>query len=228
MPKRKAPKKTAESNPSRRRRLPADEARGRILAAAEHKLAEVGPEQLRLTDLAAELGITHQAILHHFGSREELVSAVLAQAIARINLRLAEAMTGRTALTTNAVLDMVAEHYGAEGRVRLLAWLVLSERALDVYAKSRTVRPLQPLVELVHARRQKAAPGRATDLAETMFLCELGAFALLGEALFGKLVRVAFGDADDAKAVRDFRRRFAQLLTDAAIGPTSRAPARSR
>ena len=110
----------------------------------------------------------------------------------------------------------------------MLAWLVLSERALDVYAKSRTVRPLQPLVELVHARRQKAAPGRATDLAETMFLCELGAFALLGEALFGKLVRVAFGDADDAKAVRDFRRRFAQLLTDAAIGPTSRAPARSR
>jgi len=87
MPQRKTPKKTPNSNSARRRRLPADQARGRILAAAERKLAELGPEQLRLTELAAELGITHQAILHHFGSREELVSAVLAQAIARINQR---------------------------------------------------------------------------------------------------------------------------------------------
>jgi len=69
--------------------LPADEARTRILTAAERKLAEVGPEQLRLTELAAELGISHQAILYHYGSREELVSAVLAHAIARINQRFA-------------------------------------------------------------------------------------------------------------------------------------------
>jgi len=126
---------------------------------------------------------------------------------------MAEAMTGRSAPTTNAVVDMVAEHYGAEGRVRMLAWLVLSERALEVYAKSRAVRPLEPLVELVHTRRKKAASGRAIDLAETLFLCELGAFALLGEALFGKLVRGAFGEADDAEAARDFRRRFARLLS---------------
>jgi TetR/AcrR family transcriptional regulator, repressor for neighboring sulfatase len=208
MPPRKTPK-----TPARRRRFPAEEARARILAAAERKLAEVGPEQLRLTDLAAELEISHQAILHHFGSREELVSAVLAQAIARINLRLADAMSSRGALGANGMLDMVANYYGAEGRARLLAWLMLSERGPELTAQAQAARPLQPLVELVHALRKKASAGRRIDLADSRFLCEVAAFTMLGEALFGNLVRVAFGHADDATASREFRQRFARLLT---------------
>ena len=36
------------------------------------------------------------------------------------------AMTGSGALAANALLDMIAEYYRAEGRVRTLAWLVLS------------------------------------------------------------------------------------------------------
>mgnify|MGYP003784140717 CR=1 FL=1 len=87
-----------KSSPSRRRRLPADEARASILAAAERKLGQVGPERLRLTELAAELGVSHPAILHHFGSREELVVAVLHQAIQRMNQRLTEAITGKLRL----------------------------------------------------------------------------------------------------------------------------------
>ena len=75
------PPKPREPNSARRRRFPAAQARARILAAAERKLAEVGPEQLRLTDLAAELGVSHQAILHHFGSREELVPRTIAGAL---------------------------------------------------------------------------------------------------------------------------------------------------
>src|SRR5687768_6389055 len=143
MPPRKTPK-----TPARRRRFPAEEARARILAAAERKLAEVGPEQLRLTELAAELGVSHQAILHHFGSREELVSAVLAHAVARVNERLADSMTGSSGLAANTLLDMIGEYYRAEGRVRTLAWLVLSERAPQVQAKTRAMRPLEPFIEL--------------------------------------------------------------------------------
>jgi AcrR family transcriptional regulator len=215
MPPQKTPKpKTPKPTSAPRRRFPADKARARILAAAETKLAEVGPEGLRLTELAAELGISHQAILHHFGSREELVSAVLAHAIARINQRLADAMTGRGALAPTSLLDMVAEYYGTEGRARVLAWLVLSERAPQLHAQAQTARPLQPLLELVHAQRKKAAAGRRVELADSRFLCQLAALALLGEALFGNLVRVAFGDAGDAAASRDFRHRFVRLLTE--------------
>ena len=215
MPPRKTPKpKTSKASSARRRRFSAEEARARILAAAERTLAEVGPEQLRLTELAAELGISHQAILHHFGSREELVSAVLAQAIARLNERLAGAMTGRSAPAASSVLDMVAEYYGAEGRARLLAWLVLSERAPQLHADAQAARPLQPLLELAHAQRKKAAAGRRVELADTRFLCQLAALALLGEALFGRLVRLAFGDSGDAAVSRDFRHRLARLLIE--------------
>lgn len=133
-----------------------------------------------------------------------LVSAVLAQAIARINGRLADAMTGNQAFATNTVVDMIADYYGAEGRARLLAWLVLSEKASQVHAATQAARPLEPLVALAHAQRKKAQPGRHIDLADTRFLCELAAFTRLGEALFGNLVRFAFGDRSDAANLRDF------------------------
>src|SRR4051794_25890272 len=111
-----------------RKRLRASDARERILQAAERKLAEVGPEGLRLTELAAELGISHPAILHHFAKREALVVAVVTRASSRFNERLIETITGNLQ-RRDAILDMIAEFYGAEGTARLLAWLVLSKRA---------------------------------------------------------------------------------------------------
>jgi AcrR family transcriptional regulator len=36
---------------------------------------------LRLQDIAADVGISHPAVLHHFGSREALVHAVIQRAI---------------------------------------------------------------------------------------------------------------------------------------------------
>ena len=124
---------------SARRRLPAEEARARILEAAERKLSEVGPEGLRLTDLAAALGISHPAILHHFGSREELIIAVITRATARLNARLTDAIESG-AHGHAALLEMIAEYYGAEGNARLIAWLVLSGR-------SPRARPLSPLLD---------------------------------------------------------------------------------
>ena len=64
-----------------RRRRTADAARREILEAAERRLAQSGPAGLRLQDVAADVGISHPAVLHHFGSREGLVHAVIQQAI---------------------------------------------------------------------------------------------------------------------------------------------------
>lgn len=197
---------------SARRRLPAEEARARILEAAERKLSEVGPEALRLTDLAAELGISHPAILHHFGSREELIIAVITRATARLNARLAEAIESG-AQGHGALLEMIAEYYGAEGNARLIAWLVLSGRSLRARPRGGE-RPLQRLIESAHAQRRQAHPGQHADYADTQFRSQLTALALLGEAIFGDVVRAASGAATGAEASRDFRRRLARLLAD--------------
>ena len=63
-----------------RTRRSAPEARRAILEAAEKRLREGGPEAVRLQDLARDLGVSHPAILHHFGSREKLIRAVMRDA----------------------------------------------------------------------------------------------------------------------------------------------------
>jgi AcrR family transcriptional regulator len=194
-----------------RRRLPAEAARARILEAAELKLAAVGPERLRLTELAAELGVSHPAILHHFGSREELVAAVVERATLRLNERLAQVMAGRDHL---AIFDMIAEFYSGEGNARLIAWLVLSGLTPKAKPRSATARPLQHLVKLAHAQRTRAHPERNIDYADTEFRAQLTSLALLGEAIFGDLIRYGCGSAQGPKAAREFRRRLAKLLLE--------------
>lgn len=211
--------RSASSRPSppaaRRKRLNAEEARERILAAAERRLAEVGPGGLRLTELAAELGVSHPAILHHFGSREELVVAVVTRATARLNARLVEAIAAPGSQGSHAILDMIAEFYGKEGNARLIGWLVLSGRApRGARARQAGPRPLLRMIELAHAQRMRANPERTIDFEDTKFRSQLTALALLGEAIFGDVIRFASGDPLGAEQSREFRRRLARLLAD--------------
>src|SRR5689334_19914867 len=76
-PMRGRPKKA----PDRRHRRTAEEARNEILDAAEKRLAELGPDGIRLQQIAADVGVSHPAILHHFQSREHLLREVVRRAI---------------------------------------------------------------------------------------------------------------------------------------------------
>jgi AcrR family transcriptional regulator len=218
MPERTTQAKERASATPPRRRLSAEDARERILAAAERKLTEVGPEGLRLTELAAELSISHPAILHHFGSREDLVRAVVARAMSRFNERLVEALQGGARVEAGrgreALLDMIADFYGSAGNARMIAWLVLSRRTARGRGRGEQARPLEHVIELAHARRRALHPERDLPLEDTRFRSQLAALALLGDAIFGDLVRHASGDASGAEASRVFRRRLAQLLAD--------------
>ncbi|MBV1885644.1 MAG: TetR family transcriptional regulator, partial [Parvibaculaceae bacterium] len=55
-----------KARPAKRIRRTAEEARRLILDAAEKRLAEQGPEGIRLQDIAKDIGVSHPAILHHF------------------------------------------------------------------------------------------------------------------------------------------------------------------
>src|SRR5258708_39165376 len=75
------PRKLAsETQPPRKRRT-AEEARVAILDAAERRLVASGPAAIRLQEVAADVGVSHPTVLHHFGSREALVEAVVARAL---------------------------------------------------------------------------------------------------------------------------------------------------
>jgi TetR/AcrR family transcriptional regulator len=67
------------SNKPVARRTSGLETRAEIMAAAERHFAEVGFEAARLEDIAADVGIRRAAIFYHFGDKQELYAAVLAE-----------------------------------------------------------------------------------------------------------------------------------------------------
>src|SRR5690242_16224301 len=64
-----------------RRRRTGEEARSAILDAAERRLVASGPAGIRLQEVAADVGVSHPTVLHHFTSREGLVEAVVGRAL---------------------------------------------------------------------------------------------------------------------------------------------------
>ena len=193
-----------------RTRRSAEEAQRRILEAAEQQLMKVGPEGLRLTDLAKALGISHPAILHHFGSREGLVAAVVRHAMLALNAQLIAALRAGTAVADrDELIEMVAAVCGERGLSRLLAWLLLSGRASKLPRVEEL--PLKQLADAAHALRLLHQPDASYD--DTLFELQLMATALLGDALFGDTLRRAAGLSTEPSVAREFRTRLARLFS---------------
>ncbi len=194
-------------------RLSAEQARLRILDAAERRLAQHGPEGLRLVELAKDLGISHPAILHHFRSRDELVTAVVERAVSALHAELiatfASTLTQAQAVHAEDVLQRIAKTLADRGQARLIAWLVLS--GLEPPALPSQVR-LRRVIQGAHAFRRTRSKRPDLELADTCFVVELTAFALLGDAVFGERLRELEGLPKHPRASRDFRARLARLL----------------
>ena len=205
----KAPARKSAGRAARTRRS-AEEAQRRILEAAEQQLMKVGPEGLRLTDLAKTLGISHPAILHHFGSREGLVAAVVRHATLALNAHLIAALRAGTAVADrDELIEMVAEVCGERGLSRLMAWLLLSGRASQLPRVHEL--PLKQLADAAHALRLSHQPDASYD--DTLFELQLMATALLGDALFGDMLRRAAGLSTEPSVAREFRARLARLFS---------------
>jgi AcrR family transcriptional regulator len=61
------------------RPIPPQSTRERILEAARRSVAERGYDGVSLDQLALSVGVTKQTVLHHFGSKDGLIAAVLAR-----------------------------------------------------------------------------------------------------------------------------------------------------
>src|SRR5262245_9767780 len=106
---------------SRRRRRSAEEARRVILDAAERRLVKSGPAAIRLQAVAADIGVSHPALLHHFGSRAALVRAVIERATQKLEEDLIRALAqvpGRP-LDRAAFFERVFETLSSAGHARL-------------------------------------------------------------------------------------------------------------
>lgn len=173
-----------------RRRRPAEEARTAILDAAERQLIERGPDRIRLQEIGADVGISHSAVLHHFGNRAALVAAVVERSLGALRDELVGVLTGKldnqiAASIFQRVFDVLANRDNA----RTLAWLYLTRegKRTDVIGHGKQVRQIAALVHerrLAVCRAAKRQPLPSSE--DTMFTVALASFALFGHAIAGE------------------------------------------
>jgi AcrR family transcriptional regulator len=193
--------------PQRVRRT-ADEARRLILDAAETRLQTVGPGGIRLQDVADDVGVSHPTILHHFGSREALVEAVVQRALAVLQQDIVKAWDKEKfeAPDAAALLRRVEATLGDEGHARLVAWLALEGRNAPDPSQMIAV-----LAGLMHERRVRET-GRDSPREDTTFLVMLVTLALMSEAIVGQAVRESAGLGTDVEAKKRFHEWLVALV----------------
>lgn len=192
-----------------RRRRSADEARAEILDAARARLLKDGPQGLRLDDIAADVGVTRQALLHHFGSKEELLRVVIQEAWVRLfqDLRmLGSPAAGASVADVIASVDDAARR---KGNARLGAWLLLTGQGLPA-----------AMFESALADLPQVLGERSATTEERRYALLLVGAALFGDAVFGTRLRQALGlpEGEDERAA--FHRWLATRL-ERVLSPSS-------
>jgi AcrR family transcriptional regulator len=197
------------TKPKPRRRLDSASARELILDATEKRLIVAGPSGIRLQEVAADAGVSHPTVLHHFGSREQLVQAVIARSLQAINATLVEAIGSSSGdgKQMEAMFESVARAFEKTGHGRVIMWLALEGQRID----GADVR-LSDVVGATHAlrltRKKKGASATREDTARTVTLATL---ALVGGTVLGPMILESAG-LTGPHAASDFRAWLARLL----------------
>lgn len=181
-----------------RKRRPAAETKEEILTAAQAMLVAEGPAGLRLDEVARRVGISRQAVLHHFGSREGLLREVVGRAWLGLFTELLE--LGQ-ASSPDELIDRVDDVARRKGNARLGAWLLLSEKGLpeEVFEGALGALPAQLAGD--------------EELDEARYRLLLVGAALFGDAVFGHRLRQAIGLPDSEEDRRQFHRWLARSMS---------------
>jgi AcrR family transcriptional regulator len=171
-------------------------------------IARDGPEGLRLQDIAAEAGISHPLILHHFGSRAGLVRALARRATAELRDRLVAAMSTAD-YSFEEQIDRVFDAFRG-GLAQILAWLAATE---PDGGESGETMIMREIIDMTHARRVATTTSH-TELPreDTEWAVFLVTFAAFGDAIYGAPLRRSAGLPDNDEADHRFRTWLATLL----------------
>jgi AcrR family transcriptional regulator len=203
-------KKTRARQLEPRRRRTADEARAAILDAAERRLVTAGPAGIRLQEVAADVGVSHPTVLHHFGSRENLVREVCERRYAVIRADLAEAMARSSggADEVAQLVEGVSQALRHDGHARVVFWLALEHMLRDEGPR------MAALGTAAHALRSRRRKGKPVPLDDTLHVLALSSLALMADAVLGDRIFADLGLGSGPEASRKFRTWLARVLAD--------------
>ncbi|MEM1186974.1 MAG: TetR/AcrR family transcriptional regulator [Pseudomonadota bacterium] len=208
----------------------ANNTRERFLAVALDQFAERGFDGVSIAGIADVLGLSKQALLHHFESKEKLYGEVL-DGISRAFQERIEATDATPKNDRDAIAALLAalvqDHRQHPQQTRLLMRELLdnsrrAERASHWYLRGF----LDALVDRVHALPQWGSAGRHHAAAAVyQFLGAINYFAVSSPTLKAMFSDEFYADMDDC-----FDAQLEQLIrAGLAAGPASvRLEARQR
>lgn len=170
-------------------RRSAKDTRQVILDVALQRLERLGPDGLRLKDLAREAEVSHPTILHHFGSRHGLDIALMEHVGERLmqdivtSVDLSPDDSRIRAPKVDAVFRLLAD----QGYARALAWVFAhEEQQVSTLVNAVAVRVCE-VMTAYKASRDGSQPSAdwVLDLQRSLrlvFLCAVGA-GIVGDAM---------------------------------------------
>jgi AcrR family transcriptional regulator len=166
-----------------RRRLTADGAKEVILDAAEELLNALGPQALKLADIAKTAKVTNGNVLHHFGSIEGVHDALMTRLVNRLvakAIKITQSPWTEDQRMTMAISEMFAA-FEDKSAARLAAWLVMTDRTRKLDEIREAIERI--LTEVAQARAKTNRANLPPDVFRSFLaLCILNA---LGSGLFG-------------------------------------------
>jgi len=177
-----------ETPPRRVRRTPG-EARTLALASARRLLLKSGPDAITLQAVAADLGMSHTNLLHHFGSAGGLHSSLMREMVRELTDAIESAVT-RFRSGEGSVrdfVDIVFDAFDAGGAGQLAAWIMLSGEAEHLAPVQEVVRKYIDNIEETADSAQNHVRDRVTTAT---LLVTIAAF---GDALIGDHLRTMVG-----------------------------------
>ena len=194
-PKKTTPRRsTNKSNTPRIRRTP-EEARTLALASARRLLLADGPDAITLQSVAADLGMSHTNLIHHFGSAAGLQSELMKQMVSELTATIESAVmrlrAGKGEMKD--FVDIVFDAFDQGGAARLAAWMVLSGESMHLAPIGEVVRDHIDSVER-GADAHAAANIHERITSATLFVT----VAALGDAIIGNQLRKMVGREREA------------------------------
>jgi len=160
--------------------LARSDTRGALLAAAKRLFAERGFYGASIAAIAAELGLTKQALIHHFGSKERLYGDVLAQLAGQLTglVSTSQAREGPPAKQFEELIArLLANTLDFPNDTQLTMRELLDNKARAKHAQNW---PMREFLAALAAMIRKAAPH--LKLSETEAIGRV--YALLGAVNF--------------------------------------------
>ncbi|MBX3286199.1 MAG: TetR/AcrR family transcriptional regulator [Actinobacteria bacterium] len=162
-----------------------DSPRAKLLAAAVELFSEQGPASVSIRDIARHAGVNHGLIHRHFGSKDDL----LAEAIEVGSFSLQPGAFDPAGFDIDRVVH--AMHHGSPSP-KTIARVIVDDIAIG------TVRPRYPVLErLLIFTRQLPPEARPLELADPRLAAAAAVSLVVGSAIWGATLRVAFGLEDD-------------------------------